>query len=96
MSVDVLRRFLTPSSPLPHPFLPKSWLRRKGKEINSRESFSATTNQTETLTDVIHQAERDIAAIREMQLDISASSRTLQCFILSVKEAALQDGNLRK
>jgi hypothetical protein len=67
MSVDVFLYILASFSSLPSC---TNWLRGRGKEIELREFLS--DHQSDEDPNFIHQAERDIASIGEIEFDIRA------------------------
>jgi len=58
-----------------------NWLRKRREENQELgKSSSATTSQMGTLTNFIHQAVRETATIRGIELDVSAKSQTCAVF----------------
>jgi hypothetical protein len=76
MSVDVFLYILASFSSLPSS---TNWLRGRGKEIKLREFLS--DHQSDEESNFIHQAERDIASIREIEFYIRTKRYTSTLFL---------------
>jgi hypothetical protein len=82
MSVDVFLYILASFSSLPSS---ANWLRRRGKELKLAEFLSY--HQSDEDSNFIHQAERDIASIGEIQFDIKSKEADFcSVFTLAIKK----------